>query len=319
MDDLDALIIRDLTWKPADPLHHARGPRRPWDTARAAGIHGTTVKRRLAEMRETGVLRGIHLIPAGRLVGRDVGTYMARFSDPAAKNAGVAHLTQDSDVWQAYSFTGDEAIFILTSPHDRDLDARAHDIAMEAGALDVAQRDRLDWDVPLQRVRALDLRILASFAEDALRPIQDVADEIGITRKTVTSRLKALTDMRAFSIIPDVTQADHGMLVYFDARLDETVARQAHAELARRFPHYVCRSVRPAETSFVVETASSAGEIEEKLMQVLSVPGVLSARTLLCKDAVALPHHFRDALLARAHAMLERRIGYPLAAPRVLA
>lgn len=303
MDSLDAMILRDLAWKPSDPHHAARGRLNTWQTARSLGIHGTTVKRRLAELRAEGTLQGVHLLPAGPVLGRRLSYHFLRWPDALAKRDGIERLRREPEVWAIYSFLGEEAIVGISTPRDLDAGMIAADMARDAGAESCRAQGEDDWPVKAERVSALDLRILAAMAGDAQKPVGDVAAEVGVTRKTVTSRLKALTANRAFSIVPQVAAGKTGLLFFMDITLDPRLAAQAQAALLTEFRHALCRSTHGESGAYAVVPAESATALEDDLIKAQAIEGVLDVRVLVCSDAYAFPERYRDALLARSEAL----------------
>jgi DNA-binding Lrp family transcriptional regulator len=302
MDDLDAMIIRELQWRPADPHHATRGPRRVWDAARVLGLHGTTVKRRLAAMRETGLLRGIYLGPAPAIVGRKGADHHLIYPDAAAKRRAVDLLAQDPLVWALYGLVGNEIIVQTSSPAGVDPHATAARLASETGARETRFHHVIDWPVPLEKVSALDLRILAALTDDAFRPVSDVAAEVGIAAKTVTSRMRVLANLRAFFVYPqvDYSKIQGGMTVYLDLPLDLGASEHAHVEIANRFPLALCRSAKGAENGYVVMHAAGATDVEQMVRRAETIPGVRSVQSSLMHDSFMEPARWRDALLARA-------------------
>lgn len=302
MDDLDAMIIRELQWRPADPLHAARGPRRLWDAARVLGLHGTTVKRRLAHMREIELLRGIHLGPAPVLASRRGAEHHFEYADATAKRRALETLINDPLVWTAYGLVGNDVIVQTASPMDVDPHETAKRLAADTGAREMRFHHLTDWPVPLDKVSALDLRILAAFADDAFRSVSDVASEVGVAAKTVTSRMRALAHLRAFYVYPlvDFAKMGGGMTVYLDLPLATGGVDGAHTEIANRFPLALCRSPKGAENGYVVMHAAGSTDVEEMVRRAQTIPGVTAVQMRIMHDVHMEPARWKDALLARA-------------------
>jgi DNA-binding Lrp family transcriptional regulator len=302
MDELDAMILREILWRPADPLHAARGPRRLWDVARVLGLHGTTVKRRIAAMRETGFLREIHLQPMPGLVGLHGSEHHYVYTDAAEKRRAFESFAADPRVWTTYGQVGNAIAARIVTREGEDVEAVAERLGRETGALSRRFHHLTDWSVPVEKVSALDLRVLAAFAEDAYRPVSDVAAEVGIAAKTVTSRMRALAKLRAYLIYPlvDYSRIAGGMVVHLDLRLAIGAAETAHTEVANRFPLAMCRSARGAENGYVVLHAAGPTDIEEMLRRAQTIPGVEEVGMSIMHDCHQEPARWKDALLARA-------------------
>lgn len=296
------MIIRDILWHPADPHHYARGLRRPWDTARALNLHGTTVKRRIADMRESGLLRAILLQPAPPLVGRRGSEYTFTYANASAKRRGFHYLSEDPTVWAAYGLVGNTVIADFVTPDGDDPQKNVDRLVRESGAVSAKFHHLNDWDVPVDKISALDLRIMAAFAGDAFRPISEAAAEVGVTAKTVTTRMRALARMRAFRVYTmlDYSKMSGGMTVFLNLNLELGSTETVHVELPNRFPQALCRSMRGAENGYVVVQAEGPKEVEEIIHRAQSIPGVDSVDLGIVHDAHAEPSRWQDALLARA-------------------
>ncbi len=100
MDRVDADILRLLSWNPINPVDAHRGPYGLWDIARHREVHGNTVKRRLKEMEDAGLLLGLALFPNGVDIGVDVYGVKMRFdSFDACRAAQERILDMNRQSW----------------------------------------------------------------------------------------------------------------------------------------------------------------------------------------------------------------------------
>lgn len=285
MDELDLRILGSLAWKPGDPVHMARGILRPWDIARSLGVHGNTVKARLEEMRAAGVLRGVYLVPVGALPrGMRVGVYWLRFPGLAEKRAGLAKLVGSPDVGEVVDFLGDRARVGVFARQGEDLGAMAQRLAAVVGA-ERAWRFYVRDFPATPRVTDLDLRIMGALAPDALRPFAEVADEVGVTQRTVRVRFQALAEARAFAIIPQMVLGNvQGLIAYELAVEFRSPAEPAwHAAVLNAFPGAFYRSRPVLENAYMYLAARTVGEVEDSVAQALAMPGVARAEALLMR------------------------------------
>jgi DNA-binding Lrp family transcriptional regulator len=300
VDELDLRILGSLAWKPGDPAHMARGILRPWDIARALGVHGNTVKARLEEMRAAGVLQGVYLVPVGALpAGMQIGVYWLRFAGLAEKRAGLAALAGRPMLAEVTDFVGDRVRLGIHAPGP-ELERVAEEVRRAAGAVEARRFYRREFPQS-PRVTDLDLRILDALVEDALRPFSDVADEVGVTQRTVRLRFRALAEQRAFAIIPQMVLGNVQGLVAYELVVEfrEPMQPEWHAALLRAFPEAFYRSRPTLENAYLDLAARTADGIEASVAKALAMPGVARAEALLMRAQMSN--------VAGVHGLIARR------------
>ncbi|HEV8359103.1 MAG TPA: AsnC family transcriptional regulator [Candidatus Thermoplasmatota archaeon] len=284
MDELDLRILGCLPWKPGDPIHMARGILRPWDIARTLGVHGNTVKFRLQAMRDAGVLKGLYLMPMPLLREHRVAVYWLRFDDVTAKAPGLAALRRRRDVTDTTEYVGQEARVGILSEPGEDLRQVAERIraASRASAAELFY-ERTSRLGPL-RISPLDRRILAALLPDALRPFSEVADEVGVTQRTVRLRFRALAEARAFSIIPQLDLGPvEGLLAFELAVAFDRADPATHAAFLQAFPEAFYRSRPELAAGYVYLGVRSPAQMEDAVLKARALPGVREARARLMR------------------------------------
>lgn len=287
MDATDVEILRRLIWKPFDPVHRRRGPLRPSEIARDLDIHGSTVKRRMADLEDEGVLNGVHLMPEPGLIGLDAGLYVMEFPDAETKLEGVDHLIGRPMVAESLAFVGTEAWVGVMAPQDREIDAVARELGDAAGATSVELHHRRGWDVDLDGIADLDLQILSALRGDGLRPLNDVADEVGVTPRTVRHRFGRLVDARAFAIAANVSPARiRGLIpVVLDVRFEGPADDRNRRSVAKAFPDAVWRGLFTSQRAYPLLAVQDSAEVEDRLLTARRLPGVTEARSLLVQGS----------------------------------
>lgn len=288
MDALDLAILRQLTWRPFDPADAGRSLLGPQDVARELGVHASTVTRRLARMRDDGVLGKVHAIPALELMGLQSAEYAITFPDAATKARGLAQLDASPEVMDAFGFVGTEAWVAFGSGPTEDLDAIARRVATAAGAVDVALVQRREWSADTRSVRAADRRILAVLYEDALAPLTDVARRVGLTPKTVRARHRVLARAGAFMVLPACApeRVRGAIPVVLAADLEADAPPGTAAAFVNAFPQAFLRGLPNARTPYVHVAVEDARELDALVRRAEAVPGVRRARHLLVESSM---------------------------------
>jgi hypothetical protein len=231
------------------------------------------------------VLRGVYLVPVGALpAGMQVGVYWLRFAGLREKRAGLAKLEGSVGVGEVVDFVGDRARVGLFVRAGRDMEEEAERLRAAVGA-ERAWRFYVRAFPTLPRVTDLDLRILASLAPDALRPFADVAEEVGVTQRTVRVRFRALADARAFAIIPQMVLGNiQGLLAYeLAVEFRAPMRPEWHTGVLNAFPAAFYRSRPVYENAYLYLAARTASEVEDSVAKALALPGVARAEALLMR------------------------------------
>lgn len=194
MDALDIGILRTMGIRP-----WARWPReqsgiRPAVIAKHLGEIEQTVRDRISRLERDGVIQGYHLMPNLKHVDLDVESVHWEL-ETAPDDETISRLQAVDGVIAALRFYGPHVCFDLshTTPDQRrrrlevveHLFGRDHDVLW---AHDLAFPD-VD-----RELSTLDWRIIRARRTDARRPATEVAEEVGVTAKTVRTRYDAMLE-----------------------------------------------------------------------------------------------------------------------------
>lgn len=194
MDSLDVGILRTMGIRP-----FARWPRKhsgvwPATIARHVNQHEQTVRDRMARMESEGVIRGYHLWPNLRHVDQEVVSVHWELED-APDDETLSRLQAVDGVLGALRFYGPHVCFDVSHSGGGQRDRRQQVIAHLLG-----EPHEVLWshDLAFPRVdrelSTLDWRIIHARRTNARLPATEVADEVGVTAKTVRTRVDAMRD-----------------------------------------------------------------------------------------------------------------------------
>ncbi len=277
MDAVDAKILRMLYWSPFNPLDVEKGPYGIWDIARELGVHGNTVKRRLADLESAGVLNGLSLFPNSSLVGVNVGFYALHFPDDATCAEAASKLFDDPFPGATMRFTTPEIRLNIPVPAPGDPDEAARGLGKELGAERVELIMNRYWES--EPLTDLEFRVLNELHKDLFATPPDIAARVGVTPKTVRRCIQVLRDKKTFCVVPLVDpMAITGMQAII---LDVDVGDDAAAanQLCRTFPDLLPNGVYTAQRLNFIALGQTPRDIGGMLQEIRSIPGV--------KDAVA--------------------------------
>lgn len=194
MDALDARILQQLGVEPFAGLGHRPTGLRATDVARALGRNVRIVQDRISRMEESGVIAGYAMVPNPRHLGLELTTLYV----PTKAAAGRSDMEALSDLdgfVQVIAYLGGGVCLSMShkSPEERERRMKnASRLAGDAGPA-LAMYAHVLPEVT-RELTPLDWRIIAPLAANAKRTLEDVADEVGVTVKTLRARLKRLRD-----------------------------------------------------------------------------------------------------------------------------
>lgn len=275
MDALDVRILRTM-----DLLPYGTEPRdpavfKPSHIAENVDRTTDTVKARIRGMEEDGVILGYQVLPnLGHLGLSSEAHYFEidEAEDPAAVVDAVSQLDRilvlheylDGGLCVEFAYE-DETQRQATLDAAGKLTGDADPCAFYDGAMPDVDRElsNLDW------------RILASLRWEALEPLREVADEVGVTRRTVKRRYDRMAAEGSFVTVPrlDPSQAPglilFELMVFAEPGTDREVANDVLATFdEHRVFHYVPTTERLgnfnllcfARTPARIEALRSRGE-----------------------------------------------------------
>ena len=194
MDALDARILQQLGVEPFAGFGHRPQGFRATDVARALGRNVRLVQDRITRMEEGGVITGYAMVPNPRHFGLELTTLYVPTKVAADRSMMEAMSELDGFV-QVIAYLGEGICLSMSHQTADELERRMRSASRLAGD---AGPTRPMYGHALPRVTreltTLDWRIIAALAADAKRTLSDVADDVGVTVKTLRARLKRLRD-----------------------------------------------------------------------------------------------------------------------------
>lgn len=167
----------------------------------------------------------------------------------------------------------------------------------------------LSWQAtrrePTVDVTALDWRLILALRHDAVRPLEDVAEEVGVTYRTAKRRLDPLFRAGAIerSVMLDPGRMPGLLPVELDLRLRDdapgtlrVVLRAFDDRAVQRFP----RAGRRGQHLNLWLFASTLAEAEQLRRSAAALPGVKRAHALLRRGVVYCDAWLDDLIAARA-------------------
>lgn len=306
MDALDVAILRELGVEPFAGFAQRPQGLRASDVARSLGRNVRLVQDRITRMEEVGAIRGYALVPNPRHLGLELSTVHVPTHGAAGPSVLEGLSSLDGFV-SVVSYLGSGICLKLSHRSAAELARRldnARRLAGDAGEPRIMYRQSLP---AVERdLTPLDWRIVAAFAPDPKRRLQEAADEVGVTIKTLRGRLKRMRDEGS---VDEVAQLDftriEGVLpfeiaVWCDGA-DIVTPRLLERLADNHWLHFRGPSDGYCDLLVRVFTTSPA-EANQLVKAAEDVPGVRKAQPLMAAGARHDPRWVDEAIASRVAA-----------------
>lgn len=280
MDTLDVRILRAM-----DLLPYGSKPRDPSvfkPTYLADQVDRTpdTVKARIEGLEDDGVLLGYQAVPNLAHLDLSAQAHLFSVDDAARKETIVQQVADLPGLLALHDYIGEE-LCAEYAYHDQDEEARILDALMDA-TRDPEPSPFYDGVMPSvdRELTNLDWRILASLRWEATKPLREVANEVGVTRRTVKRRYDRMAHEGSFVTVPILDPSQAPGLILFELMIhteddaDRAMAnRVLDAYEAKSIFHYVPTTQELGNVNLLM-FARTPAQVEELRRRGEGLPGV---------------------------------------------
>lgn len=192
MDALDITILRELGIEPFIGWGKRTRGQRTSEIAKRLGKSVQLVKDRIARMEADGVIVGYRVFP--NLGHLDLSLTVHHVMSPEVPSPErMQRLSAVDGLLKMVWFLDSGLCLGLAHSTDQERQRRNEVLSR---LIDADERPKVLYECRFpevaRRLDRLDWRIMAALSEDARRPLAAVADEVGVTVKTVRNRLQAM-------------------------------------------------------------------------------------------------------------------------------
>lgn len=244
-----------------------------------AGVSPETVKARLARMGEEGLLAGYEVYPNVRHLGLGQTTFHLQVSDHV-KASAMEDLSPVDGLVGIFDFLGSDICVDICYRDESDLSRKLRLVSKLTQQSEVARfYDRVL--PPVKRpLDTIDWRIIKALRGHARRPLDEVAQDVGVSTRTVRRHHNRMEEEGAFDVvavvnlglIPDLSVFN---LVFY---LHEPQDKSVMAAIRRTFDDSFLYAWQPPSQRFGSYHASlfarNNAEMEELRRTGAAIPGV---------------------------------------------
>jgi len=278
----------------------------PYSIARSIGLDVKTVRGRIKRI-EGELVKSYQVIPNLAIFGLKLSGYALFFKDPGLKKKAITRLNLLEEVQAVYEFMSSLLVHLVWSGPD--VLERRVTLLRELGETDPIKVYDLRTEPVKARLSLLDWEILKSLGHDALKPAKSVAEEVGVTARTVKNRLERMIEENAVLMLPVLnTERVSNLLLYWALLfLDEEKRNQAVDQIVQAFQdRIVFQAIHTEGAVSLLLYATEMGEPEGTYNRLVAVDGVSSVHMDFLREIHYCPACI-DRLVDEQISMLEKR------------
>lgn len=280
MDALDARILQVMDLLPYGPQPRDPAVFKPSCIAEKVDRTAETVKARIRAMEEDGVLLGYQVVPNLAHLGLASEACFARVDQGEDKDTVLDAVGELDRILVLHDYLGDGLCveFAYADEGQR----RETLAAVEKLTGDPAPCPFYDGVMPAvdRELSNLDWRILSSLRWEALKPLREVAEDGGVTRRTVKRRYDRMAGEGSFVTVPILDPSQAPGLILFELMFfaEEGARRELANQVLRAYQDHRIFSYVPASHELgnfnVLAFARTPAGIEELRARGEDLPGV---------------------------------------------
>ena len=311
MDELDVKIVRALISESAIAPTSVQVKSSLRAIARRLGADDMTVINRFRKLQQAGCMSEWHLAVNPTFLGYGMTDLLVDAETEFVKPDSIRKLGLVHGVVVIINFLGRGLKVIFLHDSERARERTVELISRIANAERVvASRVAL----PLSETKKLtetDLAVIAALSSDARRPCTAVAEELGLSSRTVKNRIQRLRREKTLFTLPNLNMTNivgfnPAVLSYAYSRGD-VKANVDRAFISHFDPNLLWGGFADPEHAFLVLSAPAMADVVAFADWAKSQDGVASARVDIPVHMSGFPQKFGELLLARENIQAARR------------
>lgn len=287
MDALDLKIVRTMGIRPYGGRPQDPEVFKPSYIAKHVGIEPETVKARLARMEEAGFIRFYQLFPNFNHLGINASAHLFKVADDDKKVRAIQKAELIDGLVEIHNFIGSEMCVDVSYRTSRDLGKKLRLLREFTG--DMTPLCFYERHMPQvgRELTPLDWRILKAFRYKAKHPIAEIADEVGVSARTVRRHYGRMAQEGSFflTLATDPGKALgvilYELLFYTTPDSDPSIVQRILDLYDDRYVYHFVPASAALGNFDLLLFAESTGEIEEMRQQGRDIPGVAKVESLV--------------------------------------
>jgi DNA-binding Lrp family transcriptional regulator len=290
LDSLDIRIIREMLESRATSPADSNARKSLSSIARKLKVDENTVKNRIERLRRSGFLRGWWVGINPSLVGQKMVQFWFDLRDPSEKPQVIKKVSLIPGVAVIKNFFGSSLCVAIYYEGEQALKKTTELISSIAGSSVTTSANE---PFPLCKITLSsdDLRIITILQKDPLKPFTDIAEELGLSTKTVKRRIFRLTEGDALYMVAELDPKFLsggivcGLLIFYDDRKPKYLEEEIVSYLGDKLMFANLDDPDHGYFAFIITNLAMAHEI---LNWALAQEGVSKGRIDIVQEVISL-------------------------------
>ena len=243
-----------------------------------------TVRNRIRHLRESGFLLGYRLLPNPSLLGRSFGSIRIEFRDRESKKSAIPRLGEVEGAINIASTFDNSVLVTLMAGDIRDPSNLTAGLGIEG---------EVSWVPPVGlrttsfRMTSLDWEIVSLLLRDAETRLDEVAEQLRVSTRTVKRRLNAMMEGTAVFTMPVVDLSKmEGVSYQLRIQTEQGKSSQVEKTVTARIGNVVFLAADSQNGSVFGFNGANIAEGNEILEWARIQPGVRSATMAIVEQVV---------------------------------
>ena len=254
------------------------------EIAERLGIDEETVRNRVKHLRDIGFLLGYRLVPNPILLKLSFASVRIEFKDRETKQAAMPRLVEIGGVINIASTYDRSALVTLLAKQDQDFSKLMVGLEVDG---EVSWVPGLGLRTTKFRMTRLDWEIVSLLLRDAERKLDEVAELLKVSTRTVKRRLSMMMKENAIFTMPIVDlRRTEGISYQLRVQSEQGKISEVGKSVVAKIANLVFRATDSQNGLVFGFTGANVAEGSEILEWVRSQPGVKSAEMTITESVV---------------------------------
>jgi DNA-binding Lrp family transcriptional regulator len=254
------------------------------DIAAKLGVDEETVRNRVKHLRDVGFLLGYRLVPNPTLLGRVFASLRIDFQDRESKQAAIPRLARIDGVINIGSAYDTSVLVTVLVDRDQDLSKLIVGLGVEG---EVSWVPGLGLRTTSFRMTRLDWEIVDLLLRNAERKLDEVAEQLKVSTRTVKRRLNKMMKETAIFTMPMVDlRKTEGVSYQLRVQSEQGKKSEVEKSVVAKIGNVVFIASDSQNGSVFGFTGANVAEGSDILEWVKQQPGVKSASMAIAERVV---------------------------------
>ena len=306
------MSLRDKAY--SDLMRELWGSPDIWNTKKSyteiaakLGVDEETVRNRVKHLRDSGFLLGYRLVPNPALLERTFASLRIEFKDRESKQAAIPKLAQLNGVINIGSTYDKSVLVTLLADQDQDFSQLIVGLGVEG---EVSWVPGLGLRSTRFRMTRLDWEVVSLLLRDAERKLDEIANQLKVSTRTVKRRLNMMMKETAIFTMPMVDlRKTEGISYQLRVQSEQGKKSELEKSIVAKIGNVIFRASDSQNGSVFGFTGANVAEGNDILEWVKQQPGVNSASMTIAERVVQVFDWVESEVKKRVRTTSDREPG----------